>query len=109
MSLDPVTAVNFCGSAGCCTGELFQCFGFKGKYKLKSRCFGGGGEQIHTAIYKTDEPQGPPSSTGNYIRCLVTTYKGKESEKEWLYIEMNHFAATWNTVNQLYFNFKKGK
>ena len=43
--------------------------------------------------------------TGDYFHYSVITYKGKESEKEWLYVEMNHFAATWNTVNQLYFNF----
>ena len=56
-------------------------------------------------IYKADKQQGPPYSIGNYIQCLVITSNGKESEKEWLYVEMNHFAATWNTVNQLYFDF----
>ena len=37
-------------------------------------------------------------STGNYIQYLVITYKGKESEKEYIfmyvYIYMNHFVKT---------------
>ena len=37
-------------------------------------------------IYKIDKQQGP--STENYIQYLVITYKGKESEKEYIYIFM---------------------
>ena len=34
-----------------------------------------------------------PYSTGNYIQYLVITYNGKESEKEYIYIKLDHFAV----------------
>ena len=30
--------------------------------------------------------------TGNYIQYQVITYNGKESEKEYTHMELNHFA-----------------
>ena len=35
-------------------------------------------------MYKTGKQQGPNCSTGNYTQCLVITYNGKESEKEYI-------------------------
>ena len=37
-------------------------------------------------------------STGNSTQYSVTTYIGKESEKEWIdaYVQLNHFAVTCN-------------
>ena len=32
-------------------------------------------------------------STGNYIQYLVITYNGKEYEKEYKYVQLNHFAV----------------
>ena len=31
-------------------------------------------------------------STGNYTQYSVKNYMGKESEREWIYVHLNHFA-----------------
>ena len=48
-------------------------------------------------------------SIGNYIQNLIITYSGKESDKN-TYIYMHRYnwiilLYTWNTLNQLHFNF----
>ena len=53
----------------------------QGGYKL-----GVWDQYIHTTIYKIDKQQGPiPCCIGNYTQQFVITYKGKESEKEYIY------------------------
>ena len=47
------------------------------------------GINIHTTVYKIDKQQGLLYSTGNYIQHFVITYKGKESEKEYMYMYVN--------------------
>ena len=59
------------------------------------------------AIYKINEIL--LCSTVNYIQYFVVTQNGKESEKEHVYVYINHqFAAhlknPHNIVNWLYFN-----
>ena len=48
-------------------------------------------------------------STGNSAEYFVITYMGKESEKEYIY--MNHFTIILKLTQhcKLYFNFKKQK
>ena len=46
-----------------------------------------------TTIYKIDTQQGPTYSTGNCIQYLTVIYKGKESEKEWLYVYVYSFPG----------------
>ena len=45
---------------------------------------------IHTTIYKIDNQL---CSTGNSTQYFVITYKGKESEKEYIHIYVYHFAV----------------
>ena len=47
--------------------------------------------QIHTIAYNIDKQQGPVYSTENYIEYLVITYNGKESGKEYIY--MNEYIC----------------
>ena len=37
--------------------------------------------------------------TGNYIQYLVIAYNERECEKEYIYVELNHFPVHWN-LNQ---------
>ena len=34
-----------------------------------------------------------PYNTGNYIQYLVITYNGKESEKEYIHLNLDHLAV----------------
>ena len=47
------------------------------------------------------------NSTGNYIQYLVITYNGKESEKEYIYIKLNHFAVYLKHCKSTILQFKK--
>ena len=50
-------------------------------------------------------------STGNYIQYLIITYNGKVSEKEYIYMYLNHFAVhlkhCTSTILQLKIKLKK--
>ena len=48
--------------------------------------------QIYTTIYKTDNKD-LLCNTGNYTQYLVTMNNGKESEKECIHVQLNHFAV----------------
>ena len=53
-------------------------------------------------------------SSGNYIQHLVITCKGKESEKEYIYMHIyvklwTTLLYTWNIANEQYFNLIKKK
>ena len=66
---------------------------------------------FETRMYKQ---QGPLSySTGNYIQCLVITYNGKESEKEYIYISESlccaHLKHCKSTILQFLKKVKKKK
>ena len=47
---------------------------------------------IHTTIYKIINKD-LLHSTGNYTQYFVLTCKGKESEKEYIYVKLNHCAV----------------
>ena len=38
--------------------------------------------------YKTDKQQGPTDSPGNYIQYLIKTCNEKESEKEYIHVDV---------------------
>ena len=42
--------------------------------------------EFGTNVYKVDNQQGTTNSIGNYTQYFVITYKGKESEKEHIYV-----------------------
>ena len=45
--------------------------------------------------------------TENSKQCFMITYMGKESENEWICVQLNHFVSSrndHNTVNQPYIN-----
>ena len=50
-------------------------------------------EHTHTTVYKINNKK-PLYSPGNYIQCLVTTYKGKASEKEYICIYFLSLGCT---------------
>ena len=49
---------------------------------------------IHTVIYKIDKQKDLLYNTGNYTQYLLTTYNGKESEKEYIYNMHIHIYIT---------------
>ena len=51
--------------------------------------------QIQTTIYKINNKV-LLYGTGNYIQYLIIIYNGKESEKEYIYVYLNHFAVHLN-------------
>ena len=44
---------------------------------------------MNITIYEIDNPQRPLYSTGNHIQYFVMTYKGEESEKEYVCVCVN--------------------
>ena len=51
------------------------------------------GINIHTIIYvKQTINKDLLYSTENYTQYSVKNYMGKESEREWIYVYLNHFA-----------------
>ena len=54
-------------------------------------------KNLYSYILKTNKQTNKNwcDSTGNYIKCIVITYNGKESEKEpiYMYMHNNHFAV----------------
>ena len=68
-------------------------------YQTKFRTYGcqGGrmGEDMHTAMFKMDNQQGPTvCSTGSSAQCYVAAWMGAESGGEWIhvYVWLNPFA-----------------
>ena len=50
-------------------------------------------QQIQTTIYKTDKQQDPTVQHREHIQYLVINYNGKEYEKQYIYVKLNHFAV----------------
>ena len=42
-----------------------------------------------TATHKTNDQPGPTYRTGSYIQCFVVSYKGRESEEIYIYVQLN--------------------
>ena len=41
---------------------------------------------IHTGIFKMENQQGPPDSTGNSAQCYVAAWMGEGVGGEWIHI-----------------------
>jgi len=50
------------------------------------------------SIYKVDNQQGPTNSIGNYTQYFAITYKGKESENEYIYVCVYIHSYIWITL-----------
>ena len=53
---------------------------------------GAGGWPVHTTVYGMNDQGDLLSSTGNSTQYSVTTYMGKDYEKEWVcvYMQLNY-------------------
>ena len=50
-------------------------------------------QQIQTTIYKIDKQPGPTKQHREPYQYLVITCKEKEYEKEYIHVQLNHFAV----------------